>query len=123
MFCSRCGKNLGEEQTCDMCGLPIGEVEIPEGWPGQPQTGEGYAIASLVCGVVSWMTLGGCGIVPIIGIILGIRGAKTRQSGTATAGIIINAAVLVLTILFLVWVALMMWSEAPPNLEPRVRCC
>jgi len=61
----------------------------------------GKAIASLVCGIGSLITLGGFLIAPIIGLILGIFGLKSRKSGIAIAGICVNAVALLLIPLFI----------------------
>ena len=98
MNCSSCGYELTEGAAfCDHCGTPIGEAE-PVDTP-QPKTGDGMAVASLVCGIVSWGTCGGFLVLPIIGLFLGIFGLKSRQSGMAIAGIACNAFALLLLII------------------------
>ena len=124
MYCARCGSGLGEEQICSQCGWTFNETDMFIGPYEQPSTGDGAAITSLICGVLSWITAGGCGIVPIVGIIFGMVGLKSRQSEIAVAGIVINVAVLILAILFFAFMTLMAATDMPP---PRVgtpgRCC
>ena len=91
MYCACCGNDLGEEQLCGGCSWSFGKVDIPDKQLIQPSPGEGAAVTSLVCGVLSWMTHGVFAIVPIVGIISGIMGLKSRQSEIAVVGIIINA--------------------------------
>jgi predicted 3-demethylubiquinone-9 3-methyltransferase (glyoxalase superfamily) len=85
MICPRCGKDLGEENVCDLCGCSA----------EQPPPADGKAAASLVLGIVSLLTCGGCGILPLIGLVLGL-GVKSKPSGTATTGIVLNAIALLL---------------------------
>ena len=125
MFCSRCGKNLGEESACNQCGSLVAEMGIPGHSSEPPLTGDGFATASLVCGVISWATLGGFFVVPLIGIILGRLGLNSRQSEVAVAGIIINVAVIVMIIMFFLFWALLIWSAGPASgpLSSGGRCC
>jgi len=86
MYCSHCGRILEEGAAfCIECGVAVDA-------PTPPKTGDGKATASLVCGVVSWLTCGGVAVLPIIGLVLGFGGLKSRQRGIAVAGICINAA-------------------------------
>ena len=70
--------------------------------PNQQQPADGKAIASLVLGIVSLVTIFfGYGallglILSIVGLILGINSKKTRPSGMATAGVVLNIIALVL---------------------------
>ena len=123
MYCARCGNSLGEEQICVQCGWLFGEVNIPDEQLTQPSTGDGAAITSLVCGIFSWMACGGFAIIPIIGIIFGMMGLKSRQSEVAIAGIVINAAILVLWILAMLLIAVLAISEAPVSTGGGGRCC
>lgn len=70
-------------------------------YPEQPeQPGRGFAIASLVLGIVSFFCCGT--ICSILGIIFGVI-SKQRQkenNGMATAGIVLSVIALVLGILF-----------------------
>ncbi|MDR0327341.1 MAG: DUF1559 domain-containing protein [Planctomycetaceae bacterium] len=64
----------------------------PEGTSSQPQIGNGKATASLVLGIIS-CCIGGSPILPVIGLILGL---KSKKSGLATAGIWLNAIAILL---------------------------
>ena len=108
MFCAHCGKELTERaEFCIYCGTPIGGMVAPHEQPEYPKTGGGKAIASLVCGIVSWLTLGGLLLLPFIGLILGILGLKSNRSGIATAGICLNGTALALVLLLAVPIALL----------------
>jgi hypothetical protein len=124
MFCARCGRDLGEKQDCTQCGWSVDEIDMPLGTPLPARTGNGHAIASLVCGVVSLYTCGGGFALPIIGLVLGILGLKSEQSGIAAAGIILNAVILVLFVLAVVLLgAMWLMSPAAPAAVPAGRCC
>jgi thiol:disulfide interchange protein len=121
MFCARCGRDLGEEQGCIQCGWSVDEIDSPLGDSDQPHTNNGYAIISFICGIVSISLCGGGGVVPIIGLVLGILGHKSDHPGMAKAGIILNTVVLILSIMFFVLIA-MIWLM-PPSVIPGGRCC
>ena len=88
MFCSHCGKELREAAAfCIYCGTPAGRL------PSQLQSADRKATVSMVCGIISWLTGGGFLVLPIIGWFLGL---KARCSGTATAGIYLNATAFLL---------------------------
>ena len=92
MYCSNCGKVIEPETSfCIGCGVQLDLLQ-PQETQKPPETGDGKAISSLVCGVISWITCGGLFIVPIIGLILGFFGLKSRKQGIAIAGICVNAA-------------------------------
>ena len=115
MYCAHCGNGLGEEQVCSQCGWSFGEVNILAEQFAQPSTGDGAAITSLVCGILSWMLCGGFVILPIIGIIFGMMGLKSRQSEIATAGIVINVVVLVISALVILLFVAMVASGGGPS--------
>ncbi|MDR0327796.1 MAG: DUF1559 domain-containing protein [Planctomycetaceae bacterium] len=71
----------------------------PDGTSSQPQTGNGKATASLVLGIISCCISGGFLILPVIGLILGL---KSKKSGLATAGIWLNAIAILLFLFFAV---------------------
>ena len=125
MYCGRCGNGLGEEQVCHQCGWSLSGAEMYVGEYERPSTGDGAALTSLVCGVLSWMTCGGFGMIPIVGIIFGMIGLKSRQSEIAVAGIVINAAVLILAVLFIALSIIGTLSGAPvsPAGGSGGRCC
>jgi len=126
MYCARCGNGLGEEQGCKQCGWTVGEMVIPAEQLEQPPVGHAAAMISLVCGVFSWFTLGGLGIVPIVGIIFGRIGLKSQQSELAALGILINTVVLVLAILVFAMLVVAAISGSGPSGIPSGgggRCC
>jgi hypothetical protein len=98
-------------------------LELPTGQPAPApsSTGEGPAVASLVIGIISWFVCFGFGFLPIIGLILGVLGLKSRQSGTAIAGIAINAATLILFVLIMLLIAIVMM--VPQTSVSTGRCC
>ena len=119
MYCSHCGTILAEQGAafCVNCGKPIGFGAM------EPPKGSGKATASLVIGIVSWLTLGGLLILPIIGIILGIIGLKSARNGIATTGVILNAAALMLCFLILPMLALLLPAVfAAREAASRMQC-
>ncbi|MDR0328377.1 MAG: hypothetical protein LBI05_08795 [Planctomycetaceae bacterium] len=107
MFCARCGRDLGKEQNCGQCGWSVNEIDKFDGL----SSGNGYAIASLIIGIISLTACGGVFFVPIVGLVLGIWGRKSESPGMALAGIILNAAVLILDILLILWILLVILFE------------
>jgi hypothetical protein len=122
MFCSHCGNDLGNEQVCGQCGRSIGEMATPMEQPESPRVESGNAIASLVLGVISWSTLGGCFVVPLIGLVFGIWGLKSQQSGVAMAGIILNATVLIFCVLVFLLFLTFVWMASTASVSTG-RCC
>jgi len=131
MYCARCGGGLGEEKVCGQCGWSFGEVNtkanISAEQLARPSTGDGAAIASLVCGILSWISFGGGGIIPICGIIFGMIGLKSRRSEVAVAGIVINAGIFILAILAIMMFAILAMSAGPSaggsHMAVGGRCC
>jgi len=127
MFCARCGNDLGEKPTCDQCSWSISEIKMPVEPSELPRSECGVAFASLICGIVSWCTCGGMFIIPLVGLILGRIGLKSQQPGLAMAGIILNAAMLVLCVMIAIFVCSIVLVEimngAPPSSVPSGRCC
>ncbi|MCL2710958.1 MAG: DUF1559 domain-containing protein [Planctomycetaceae bacterium] len=66
-------------------------------------TGDGKAIASLVCGIIGLLTFGGLLILPVVGLFLGIVGLKSQRSGIATVGICLNGVATVLSLISIAW--------------------
>ena len=97
MFCSHCGKELREAAVfCMYCGSPVGQMiplNEPSALPRRPQTGDSLGTAALVCGIVSLLICGGFLILPIIGIMLGL---KSKRSDVAVVGICLNAVAVIL---------------------------
>jgi predicted 3-demethylubiquinone-9 3-methyltransferase (glyoxalase superfamily) len=106
MICSHCGKKLDEGKPCDQCNPFVNKLETPLTSVAftkleKPKNNDGTAIAALMLGIVSLLTCGGCGILPIIGFILGILGLKSQKSGIAVGGICLNALALLLGLIAL----------------------
>jgi len=84
------------------------------------QVGGGKAVASLICGIGSVVTLGGFLIVPIIGFVLGILGLKSNKSGIAIAGIVINVVAFLLCLpLIAFWLSAV---QASRESAQRMQC-
>ena len=124
MFCSCCGKELTERaEFCIHCGTRVGEMLSPPDQPEPPRTGDGKAVASFVCGIVSWLTAGGLLILPCVGLLLGIFGLKSHRSGIATAGICLNATALALLLPLVMLLALLLPAvQAAREAARRMQC-
>jgi hypothetical protein len=71
--------------------------------PAPVRNGNGFAIASLVLGILSLcgsVSLWCGGIISVVGIVLGALGLNSKGKGMAIAGIVLAALGLILTILF-----------------------
>lgn len=130
MKCMNCGSELGAGSTfCTYCGTRLDkgdpDFSLP---PYAPPPGYGYgygyyvqrktsgmAIASMVLGIVSSVTLLPLifGIGPLIGLLLGLQARKDiaadashmEGEGFATAGVILGLSGLILALLFWIFVA------------------
>ena len=129
MFCLHCGKELAEGTAfCTQCGTPVGQKEITPGeqygeMTEPPKTGDGKATASLVCGIISWVTCGGLLFLPIIGLILGMLGLKSNRAGAATTGIVLNATALFLCVFMAFPIALLLPAvQAAREAARRMQC-
>lgn len=132
MFCTKCGEKLEENaKFCTNCGATVEEVkeekkeEVKEtktvdtgvkidGKPvvvEQPVS-DGKATASLVLGICSIVVFCLSFPLSLVGLILGI--VSKEKSGKRTAGIIINAIVLGLTIV--VSVFFFIFAAATPSM-------
>ena len=122
MFCSCCGNDLEEGGVCDRCGWSISAVEKPITHLEPTQAGSRAAIASLVCGIISWSTCGGGFVLPLVGFGLGIFGLRSQRSDVAMVGVILNAMVFVVFLLSFVLLVLFALMTSP---DPSVstRCC
>jgi uncharacterized membrane protein len=72
--------------------------------PAQVSNSKGLAIASLVLGILSLCASVGwfCGgPISVVGLVLGFLGRKSAGKGLATAGIILSAVGLLLTVIVL----------------------
>jgi len=118
MYCSHCGTIIAEQGAafCVNCGTSVVASESPKG-------GEGKATASLVCGIISWLTLGGLLILPIIGLILGALGLKSTKKGVATTGIVLNATSFMLFFVMGMMIALLLPAvQAAREAARRMQC-
>jgi hypothetical protein len=116
-YCANCGRDLSPAaQACPNCGHPgpaaAQTVVAPQAAPPGPRT-EGFAIASLVCGIAAFF------FIPLVGSILAIAlGSAARKriaedpdlqgAEMARAGIIIGwvgVALVVLAVVFLITLA------------------
>ena len=130
MVCKNCGAELAQEaKFCTVCGAQV-ETTVPpqqqyttsgeysaQPQAGQPvytqpvmqqpvyaaqnQPGHGFAVASLVLGIVSFFC---CGFITgILAIIFGaVAKNKGNRSGMATAGIICSAIAIAMWVIILV---------------------
>lgn len=98
MYCYKCGTECGETaRYCKNCGANLTMLH-PTAPPAQPpKNGKGFAITSMVCGILSFFYYG---IVPgILAIIFGgIARAKKHKGGMSAAGIICGTLGLILWI-------------------------
>ncbi|MCA1831935.1 MAG: DUF4190 domain-containing protein [Actinomycetota bacterium] len=96
-YCANCGKEISNQApACPQCGHP--QAGVPPVWSPTPaRRTEGLAVASLICGVGSFIIFP---VIPaIVAIVLGTR-AKQRLrenpqlegEGMAKAGIIVGWA-------------------------------
>lgn len=128
MVCKKCGtENAADAKFCVNCGETLEQVNnegsttvaynqdadlnppvqnqnyYNQPYPNQPEKepGKGLAIASMVCGIVSFLCFPL--ITGILGIIFGaVAKSKGCRSGMATAGIICGAIGIALWIIMLV---------------------
>ncbi len=119
MQCSECGtENPEGTQWCISCRKPLSAPA------GAGQRTSGTAIASLVCGLVGFIT---CGLAGLVGLILGIvslgqirqRPAELQGKGLAIAGIVVSSASLLSIVVFAVTVAMLMPALSSAHYEAR----
>lgn len=100
-ICPRCGaQNMDGATNCSNCGVPFTAQPV-YGAPPSSTPGKGLAIASMVCGIVSFFCFG-----IILGVLAVIFGAVAKNKGytggMATAGIVLGVVGLGLYIVMLV---------------------
>ena len=102
IYCSKCGKqNTEDSMFCVGCGAPLSQQT---NYKPTMQPGKGFAIASLVCGILSFFCYG---IVPgVLAIVFGVV-AKNKgcTDNTASAGIVLGIIGIVLYVLLFAFVA------------------
>lgn len=102
-FCTFCGAELQSEETAPVTPEPNYNTynEAPQVPNQEPQDGKGFAIASLVLGILSFFCF--AYIAGTLGIIFGIIAKnKGYKGGMATAGIICGAIGIVLYIVLMI---------------------
>ncbi|MGB8213698.1 MAG: DUF4190 domain-containing protein [Anaerolineales bacterium] len=80
-------------------------ISVPVSEPAPASSKKGLAIASLILGILSLCASIGwfCGApISIVGIILGFLGRKSSSKSLATIGILLSAAGLLLTVIFII---------------------
>lgn len=95
MYCSKCGSNNPEGALhCSTCGAPMtGAPVAPVSEPGK-----GLAIASMVCGIVSFFFFGL--VLSVVALVLGLVAKnKGYTGGMATAGVATGSVALGLSLL------------------------
>lgn len=83
--------------------LPPVSAPAPEPATAPVRNGNGFAIASLVLGILSLcgsVSLWCGGILSVVGIVLGALGLSSKGKGMAIAGIILSALGLIVAIIF-----------------------
>ena len=82
IFCPSCGEIIKKESDiCSKCGKEQSDSI----------TKNGFAIASLVLGIVGLIFFGVLIIPCILGFIFSLKGLKSKKKGMATAGIVLNS--------------------------------
>lgn len=106
-FCTNCGAPLEAQPQAPVAEPVVPQYEAPQQYtapvqqpygynpaptpaPNAPQPGKGFAIAGMVCGIVSFFCFGV--ILGILAIVFGgVAKSKGNRSGMATAGIVCGA--------------------------------
>ena len=106
-FCTNCGAPLEAQPQAPVAEPAAPQYEAPQQYtapvqqpygynpaptpaPNAPQPGKGFAIAGMVCGIVSFFCFGV--ILGILAIVFGgVAKSKGNRSGMATAGIVCGA--------------------------------
>jgi hypothetical protein len=110
--CATCGfVSSSNAESCRNCGAPLsGQYSHGSPWQNSGATAaqlkKGLAIAALVVGIISFLTLGLLGIGAVLGIVLGIIAISkaTRNpweyggKGMAIAGLVLSIASLVIIV-------------------------
>lgn len=105
MFCSKCGNsNPDNALHCSACGEPL--VSNPNPAPAYnpapaSEPGKGLAIASMVCGIVSFFFFGL--VLSVVALVLGLVAKnKGYTGGMATAGVATGSVALGLSLLSMI---------------------
>lgn len=112
MFCQKCGtQNEDTARFCEGCGAELTPAAAPTAAPVTPtytapvqpvaQPGKGFAIAGMVCGIVSFFCF--AVILGTLGIVFGATAKKKGyMGGMATAGIACGVVGLSLWLIMLI---------------------
>ena len=110
-FCPQCGATAPQDaNVCPMCGhlFAVTQPAIP----GDP-TKNGFAVASLVLGILGLISFAACCIGIYVGwlfgglsLIFGIIGRKSQKSGMGTAGLVMGIITLIVWLILIVFVIL-----------------
>jgi len=97
VFCPSCGAIINKEAViCPKCGVEQNN--------STDKTKNGFAIASLVLGIVG-LLFGGILMIPgILGFIFSFLGLKSKKKRMATAGIILNSLQITGSFIFILYV-------------------
>lgn len=126
--CVQCGfVGWSDLDNCKSCGAPLSQSSLPHtsahynSWDQSEGQKKGLAIASLVLGIISFLTLGLLGIPGIITSAVAMRRAKREPRiygghGMAVAGLVVS-----ITSLASVFVIGVMAAIAIPNLLASAR--
>ncbi len=90
-YCSKCGtENQDAVAYCTNCGTPLNGVATGNAVvPSAGTPGKGMAIASMVCGIVSFFCFGI--VLGVLALIFGgVAKSKGYTGGMATAGIVLG---------------------------------
>ncbi len=98
MYCTKCGSNNPEGALhCSACGAPMSGAPVVPAY----EPGKGLAIASMVCGIVSFFFFGL--ILSIVALVLGLVAKnKGYTGGMATAGVATGSVALGLSLLTMI---------------------
>ncbi len=103
-FCTKCGNELNEDGFCEKCGTKseTSNVQINQTIITKPKS-NGFATAGFVISLVSILCCGGTSTIGLVFSIIGLVTANKYDGngkGLAIAGIIINALLIIVLIIF-----------------------
>lgn len=101
-YCIKCGaQNSDDAVICTNCGEALANVPNHNAVPANGTAGKGFAIAGMVCGIVSFFCFG-----IVLGILAIVFGAVAKNKGytggMATAGIVLGTIGLGLYLIMLI---------------------
>ena len=113
LVCPRCGaQNMDGASACSNCGVQFTATPVQGYTPvSTNQPGKGFAIAGMVCGIVSFFCFGF--ILGLLAIIFGaVAKNKGYQGGMATSGVVLGCIALALYVVCLVFLGSMGFFES-----------